>query len=429
MSYCLSCGCGKYGATTGLTTSACSGNCAAGYCTSSINTSATANPCTAGYYCSAGSCSATQNICPAGSYCPAGSGSATACPTGTYNASTGQSSCTNCAAGTYNASTGSTSSGACTACAAYTQYSAAGSASCSTCAAGTCNNGTPGATCPIIKYTCASYSANCGTPPDNCGGTLVSCGSCTAPETCGGGGTSYRCGQAGTWGYVDSDGDTYGGGSYGYYTGTVVANDTDCDDVNANVNPGQTAWFEYAISDSSAKNGTFDYNCDGSDTIGGWLPSGYLTSYPSPYAQVCQKLSPDAVITASSGYCGFFYSSNNITYTATTAWDSNCTGGTKVYDTPTATVGQCYASCDCYNGGACARIGDVGYCNSVGTVQPALKYLGGTSWQCGANGCTSLYSCTPATVTPNYHCVGTPPAACGTAIWGGVNRNPVVSCH
>ena len=35
--------------------------------------------------------------------------------------------------------------------------------------------------------TCESLSANCGDPPDGCGGTL-NCGTCTPPQTCGGGG-------------------------------------------------------------------------------------------------------------------------------------------------------------------------------------------------------------------------------------------------
>jgi hypothetical protein len=44
----------------------------------------------------------------------------------------------------------------------------------------------------------------------------------------------------------------------------------DCDDYNLNVFPGQTAYFTSTISDSggtSSKNGTFDYNCNGTITI------------------------------------------------------------------------------------------------------------------------------------------------------------------
>ncbi|HEV3189178.1 MAG TPA: hypothetical protein VGY54_01705 [Polyangiaceae bacterium] len=40
---------------------------------------------------------------------------------------------------------------------------------------------------------CMAANANCGTIPDGKGGT-VNCGTCTAPQTCGGGGTANQCG-------------------------------------------------------------------------------------------------------------------------------------------------------------------------------------------------------------------------------------------
>lgn len=44
--------------------------------------------------------------------------------------------------------------------------------------------------------TCLSVGANCGPIGDGCGGTL-DCGSCTAPDACGGGGTPNVCGSIG----------------------------------------------------------------------------------------------------------------------------------------------------------------------------------------------------------------------------------------
>ncbi|MBS1118613.1 MAG: Tryptophan synthase alpha chain [Deltaproteobacteria bacterium] len=41
--------------------------------------------------------------------------------------------------------------------------------------------------------TCASQGATCGPVGDGCGG-VIDCGSCTAPESCGGGGTLFTCG-------------------------------------------------------------------------------------------------------------------------------------------------------------------------------------------------------------------------------------------
>src|SRR5207248_1279870 len=41
--------------------------------------------------------------------------------------------------------------------------------------------------------TCAQAGANCGIIGDGCGGT-VDCGTCTPPQTCGGGGIANTCG-------------------------------------------------------------------------------------------------------------------------------------------------------------------------------------------------------------------------------------------
>src|SRR5262249_25371864 len=62
---------------------------------------------------------------------------------------------------------------------------------CSSCArdCGTC----PPPTC--TPTTCAAAGKNCGSISDGCGGTL-NCGSCTAPETCGGGGVANVCGSS-----------------------------------------------------------------------------------------------------------------------------------------------------------------------------------------------------------------------------------------
>ncbi len=45
-----------------------------------------------------------------------------------------------------------------------------------------------------VKKTCADVGANCGPVADGCGGLTASCGTCTAPAICGGGGTPSVCG-------------------------------------------------------------------------------------------------------------------------------------------------------------------------------------------------------------------------------------------
>jgi hypothetical protein len=72
--------------------------------------------------------------------------------------------------------------------------------------------------------------------------------------------------------YQDADGDTYGNATGTILAGTAkagcmgaapptgfVADNTDCDDGDANAHPGQTAYFATA----SAGKHSFDYNCDG----------------------------------------------------------------------------------------------------------------------------------------------------------------------
>ena len=44
-----------------------------------------------------------------------------------------------------------------------------------------------------VPATCKDAGKDCGTIPDGCGETLE-CGTCTAPETCGGGGEENVCG-------------------------------------------------------------------------------------------------------------------------------------------------------------------------------------------------------------------------------------------
>lgn len=52
--------------------------------------------------------------------------------------------------------------------------------------------GDGGTTC--VPKTCQTAGANCGQVADGCGGLTPNCGSCTAPQICGGGGVSNVCG-------------------------------------------------------------------------------------------------------------------------------------------------------------------------------------------------------------------------------------------
>ena len=63
-----------------------------------------------------------------------------------------------------------------------------------TCGGGGTANVCGGGSC--TPTTCAAQGKNCGSISNGCGGTL-SCGNCTSPQTCGGGGTANVCGGGG----------------------------------------------------------------------------------------------------------------------------------------------------------------------------------------------------------------------------------------
>jgi hypothetical protein len=75
-----------------------------------------------------------------------------------------------------------------------------GTLNCGTCTAPEfCGGGGPskcavsgGGACAL--KTCADYAGTCGPQPNGCGGVTTSCGACVAPEVCGGGGVASVCG-------------------------------------------------------------------------------------------------------------------------------------------------------------------------------------------------------------------------------------------
>jgi peptidoglycan/xylan/chitin deacetylase (PgdA/CDA1 family) len=71
-----------------------------------------------------------------------------------------------------------------------------GTLTCGSCSSPqTCGGGGTANVCGggCVPTTCSAQGKNCGTISDGCGGVLT-CGSCTSPQTCGGGGTSNVCG-------------------------------------------------------------------------------------------------------------------------------------------------------------------------------------------------------------------------------------------
>ena len=221
----LKCPAGTYGATTGQSTSACSGQCSAGYYCAPGSTSPTQNQCPAGYYCTAGtgnpsssnppkiclagtysspgaavcsscattpagrycpigSTNATGVLCPAGSYCPGGASPPVQCAGGTYS-SAGATRCTSCSIGYYSAAAGSS----CTPCTApWGRYCPEGSTSA---------NGSPcvpGSFCPGLS----SAPIQCA-PGEYSAANGQSCQACSAGSYSSAGASQCTPCAAGTY--------------------------------------------------------------------------------------------------------------------------------------------------------------------------------------------------------------------------------------
>jgi len=99
--------------------------------------------------------------------------------------------------------------------------------------------------------------------------------------------------------FLDGDGDGYGGTTTLLActppdAGTWVTKGGDCDDSDAIVNPGQTAYFSTGYMPTGKSTVSFDYNCDGQESESGNAPkaacqvvslacvgSGYIEASPA----------------------------------------------------------------------------------------------------------------------------------------------------
>jgi hypothetical protein len=76
-----------------------------------------------------------------------------------------------------------------------------GTLNCGTCDAGTCGGGGVPSQCGMVTCvpkSCTDLGITCGETSNGCNGSTGSCGTCTAPQACGGGGTFGKCGCTGT---------------------------------------------------------------------------------------------------------------------------------------------------------------------------------------------------------------------------------------
>ena len=153
------------------------------------------------------------------------------------------------------------------------------------CLAGFYCNGTSNL-CVATKTDSLTCATDAECTSNHCavaGGVGVCCNTpCDSPNSCNNSGSAGKCqckdvmcnaGVACQIFYQDADGDGYGNkngvlgttakaGCAGAPPTGFVADNTDCDDGDANVHPGQAGYFGTA----SKGIGTFDYDCDGVST-------------------------------------------------------------------------------------------------------------------------------------------------------------------
>jgi hypothetical protein len=158
-----------------------------------------------------------------------------------------------------------------------------------------CTNGN-GAECQTgfcaSGYCCATACDDTVIPGATCA-KAGSVGTCTCSLSCDDGGSCQLF-------YRDADGDGFGNelgtiangdavvGCSGAPPTGYVSDDTDCDDMDANAFPGQSAWFT-----TQRIGGGWDYNCDGTDET-------EYTTYPYATCTYCNGTAPSC----STGECG-----------------------------------------------------------------------------------------------------------------------------
>ncbi len=266
---------------------------------------------------------------------------------------------------------------------------------CGTCTAPeSCGGGgTPnqcGSSCALA--TCGSVGANCGIIADGCGGT-VDCGDCTAPAVCGGGGTSNVCGTPActprTCGSVGAECGALADGCGGTIDcGTCPGGQFCGGDGPNQCGTGSCTpqTCEQAIDDLGgqfARCGAAGDGCGGVLDCG-TCPSGYECGAAGP--NLCGAVCNPTTCQAAGANCGFIGDGcGGVVDCGTCPSGQTCGGG--------GTPSQCGGSCTpitCQSAGAaCGTVADgCGGVLNCGTC-PTGQVCGATQAnQCGAGSCT-----------------------------------------
>ncbi len=272
--------------------------------------------------------------------------------------------------------------------------------------------GDPPAPPTCTKKTCSGLGANCGPVADGCGG-LLDCGTCTAPNSCGGGGVPNQCGSIckrtscgakgancgvigdGCGGTLDCGTCTTpaicGGGGTANVCGVPQCQPRSCSAVGAQCGP---------ISDGCG--GTVNCGTCPTGTVcgGGGTPNVCGTGSCNP--KTC---------TSEGAQCGFIGDGCG----GTVACGTCPTGATCGAGGPNICGGSCTPRSCASVGAQCGFIGDgCGGVLDCGTcVAPQICGGAGVASQCGG-------SCTPRTCAQAGAACGAISDGCGSVLQCGV---------
>ncbi|MGO8996597.1 MAG: protease pro-enzyme activation domain-containing protein, partial [Polyangiaceae bacterium] len=287
-----------------------------------------------------------------------------------------------------------------------------GTVSCGTCTAPqTCGGGTPSnpnqCGCTPTTTTCPAGD-NCGTVSNGCGGT-VSCGpACTAPDTCGGGGTANVCGCTPTTTCPAGDNcGTVSNGCGGTVScGTCTAPDTCAGGGTANV-CGCTPTTTCPAGDNC---GTVSNGCGGTVSCGTCTApqtcGGAGTANQCGCTPITTCPAGDNCGTVPNG-CG-----------GTVSCGPACTAPQTCGGSGTANQCGCTPITTCPAGDNCGTISNG--CGGTVSCGPACT----APQTCGGSGTANQCGCTPITTCPAGDNCGTVPNGCGGTVSCGTCTAP-----
>lgn len=466
-SACTPCPAGSYGGTSGLTTSACSGPCSAGYSCPAITINATGTICPAGSYClfstgpalcpagrygsttglSAATCS---GVCSAGAACPAGStanvanscapgsycvaGAAPApCPAGTFGSSSGLSTAAcsgpcsggaSCPAGSVaNVALSCPAGYACAAGAAPVQclpgtYSLGGAASCTNCAAGSfgSTSGLQSAACsglcPAGSFAAAGAAA---------------CTPCVAGASCSGGATASVAGSCAIGSYCAAGAAPAlcTAGYYGASAGLSVPTCTGPCSAGKSCPAGSTSntvacpagqWCAAGVPPAPCAAGYFGSStglsvatCSGACSAGASCPAGSVANVAGSCALGYFCAAGAGPQLCPGGYYGATMGLSVSTCTGACPNGASCPAGSSAYS-----PGSCAAGFACATGAAplpcpAGTYAAAGASACAGTVCSAGTY--GPQMRSSANTCSAACSNAAYSFAGASACAVCPPTA------------------